>query len=98
MNNQSLLYHSVGKKSMQTTLPANVDLFLESIKSPATKGSYKQALRQFEKDTGFKLDKETTDAKALQTYNNAAIVVSVGKIDYEFDSNCGLTQLILALL
>jgi hypothetical protein len=39
-----------------------VDLFLESIRSSATKASYKQSLRQFQTETGFKLSPKTKGA------------------------------------
>lgn len=71
MNNQSLKYHSMNETSVvQTTVTATissgVDLFFESIRSPATRASYLQAIRHFEEATGFKLAKEATDGKVLQ--------------------------------
>jgi integrase len=50
-----------------TTNSSFVDLFIESIKSPATRVTYKQSLNQFREATGFKLtDKGKTKGKVLQ--------------------------------
>jgi hypothetical protein len=71
MNKQYHKYHSLKKQTtsiqttVTTTIPA-IDLFSESIKSPATRYSYLHDIRQFERATGFKLSKEATDGKALQ--------------------------------
>jgi integrase len=53
-----------------------IDLFLESIKSAATREVYAQAIRQFETATGFTLAKESTDAKTLQKALIAYIVTA----------------------
>jgi len=36
-----------------------VDFFIESIRSEATRESYKQSFKQFEEDMGFKLTEKT---------------------------------------
>lgn len=50
-----------------STTATFVDLFLESIKSPATRVTYKQSLKQFREATGFDLtDSKKTKGKVLQ--------------------------------
>jgi integrase len=49
------------------TTTSSVDLFIESIKSPATRVTYKQSLNQFREAAGFKLtDNGKTKGKVLQ--------------------------------
>jgi integrase len=48
------------------TTITSVDLFLESIKSPATRVTYKQSLNQFIEATGFNLTDSKTKGKVLQ--------------------------------
>jgi hypothetical protein len=53
-----------------TTSFSSVDLFLESIKSAATRATYKQSLNQFKEDTGFDLTQYNNDKKKNNNRSN----------------------------
>jgi integrase len=53
-------------RTITTSTSTSVDLFLESIKSPATRVTYKQSLNQFRDATGFNLTSNKTKGKVLQ--------------------------------
>ena len=52
--------------TITTSTTTSVDFFLESIKSPATRVTYKQSLNQFREATGFNLTGKKTKGKIFQ--------------------------------
>jgi integrase len=57
--------HTQGRIVSRQTLSA-VDLFSEAIRSPESRKVYLRSITQFQKETGFTLHREATNAKGLQ--------------------------------
>jgi len=71
MNNKPLLYHALGQiavvqTTVVTTIPAKSRLERARKMSKATLASYKQDLRQFTEERGFKLAELGTNGEALE--------------------------------
>lgn len=76
-----------------TTTVHEIDLFNESIRSPATKVAYRQSLRQFESETGYKLSREATDGKSLQ----AALIAYVVRLKHKGTSYARIAGIVAAV-